>query len=279
MDNLHLAPNAVVLLHHLCYASGNTEPGLAEGTEAQSVARVDNYAAGFIRAGARAVVAEAHLGPAYYVRALLRSQASVEQIWRASPNSHGNTFAVASDRSPGFTERLDPDRPSGGFYRSLVTPGLSARPRCARARPAPRGAPTVVAQPVTPSLVGPGLTFGQWSPRSMPIAAVTSSVTLPVAASGQRKVPAGTKVGVRWDPILLDPVPSATTSPPATAPPSVAPAPSVAPSGRPIPRRPPSAVARGHRRHPTPRRPRASPAPPESRPRSTSSSPSSWARS
>ena len=32
VDDLQLAPNAVVLLSHLCYASGNTEPGLAEGT-------------------------------------------------------------------------------------------------------------------------------------------------------------------------------------------------------------------------------------------------------
>ena len=30
-DNIRFAPNAVVLLYHLCYASGNTEPGLAAG--------------------------------------------------------------------------------------------------------------------------------------------------------------------------------------------------------------------------------------------------------
>src|SRR5215212_6806139 len=51
-----LGRNAVVLLHHLCYASGNTEPGLPEGTAAQARERVDNYAAGFIAAGAGAVV-------------------------------------------------------------------------------------------------------------------------------------------------------------------------------------------------------------------------------
>ena len=47
-----LARNAVVLLNHLCYASGNTEPGLPEGSLVQAKQRVDNYAAGFIRAGA-----------------------------------------------------------------------------------------------------------------------------------------------------------------------------------------------------------------------------------
>ena len=85
VDNVKLAPNAVVLLSHLCYASGNSEPGLAEGTQSMAIQRVDNYAAGFIRAGAEAVVAEAHMGPAYYVRQLLRSQDSIEQIWHGSP--------------------------------------------------------------------------------------------------------------------------------------------------------------------------------------------------
>ena len=54
-----LAKNAVVLLNHLCYASGLSEPGLPEGTLGQAQQRVDNYAAGFIKAGASAVVAEA----------------------------------------------------------------------------------------------------------------------------------------------------------------------------------------------------------------------------
>ena len=87
---LQFASNAVVLLSHLCYASGNTEPGLSEGTPDQAVQRVDNFAAGFLRAGARAVVAEAYLGPAYYVKALLRGSSSVEQIWAASPTANGN---------------------------------------------------------------------------------------------------------------------------------------------------------------------------------------------
>ena len=45
------APNAVVLLFHLCYASGDSEPGTAPSL---SVARqrADNYAAGFLAAGA-----------------------------------------------------------------------------------------------------------------------------------------------------------------------------------------------------------------------------------
>ena len=126
VDNIKLAPNAVVLLSHLCYASGNSEPGLPEGSESQAIQRVDNYAAGFIRAGAQAVVAEAHMGPAYYVRSLLRSQLSIEQIWRGSPSANGNTLNFASERSPGFAERLDPDHANSSFYRSLVSRGVSS---------------------------------------------------------------------------------------------------------------------------------------------------------
>ena len=126
VEDLHLARNAVVVLSHLCYASGNTEPGLSEGTLDQAIERVDNYAAGFLRAGAGAVVAEGHFGPAYYVRSLLTSGLSIEKIWERSPSAHGNAFSVASARSAGFTQRLDPDRPGGGFYRSLVSAGLDA---------------------------------------------------------------------------------------------------------------------------------------------------------
>ena len=52
-ESIRLAPNAVVLNHHLCYASGNSEPGLSEGTMAIAKQRVDNFAAGFVVAGLR----------------------------------------------------------------------------------------------------------------------------------------------------------------------------------------------------------------------------------
>ncbi len=212
VEDLHLAPNAVVVLSHLCYASGNTEPGLPQGTRSQAIARVDNYAAGFLRAGARAVVAEGHLGPAYYVRSLLRSELSIEQIWGRSPSAHGNTFSVASSRSRGYTERLDPDRAGGGFYRSLVSAGLDAR--AVRARAAGTvGAGTggagavgaeMLAPPAQPSLAGLDLAFGVLALRARPVAATTTTLTLPLSKSAVAKLPKGVLVGVRWDPILLD---------------------------------------------------------------------------
>ena len=55
---IRLAPNAVVILNHLCYASGNSEWGAANPTKAVAMQRVDNFGAGFLRANARAVFAE-----------------------------------------------------------------------------------------------------------------------------------------------------------------------------------------------------------------------------
>ena len=47
-----------MILNRLCYASGNSEWGAANPTKAIANKRVDNFAAGFLRTGARAVFAE-----------------------------------------------------------------------------------------------------------------------------------------------------------------------------------------------------------------------------
>ena len=122
--NIRLAPNAVVLLYHLCYASGNTEPGLAPGTFTNARERVDNYGAGFIDAGARAVFAEGHPShPATdYVRQLFTTNRTMDQVFRAAPSRHGNAIGpYASQRTPGLRFRMDPDTATpSGFYRSVI---------------------------------------------------------------------------------------------------------------------------------------------------------------
>src|SRR4051794_29766329 len=42
-SDIHLAPSAVVILGHHCYASGSSEPGYADPTEAVAKQRVDNF--------------------------------------------------------------------------------------------------------------------------------------------------------------------------------------------------------------------------------------------
>ncbi len=126
MAQLGLAPNAIVMLHNLCYASGNSEPGATAPSASVARQRIDNYAAGFIKGGARAVLADGHMGPASYLRAMFTTGQSILDMWRSAPNFHGHESSFASSRSSGYTDYSDPDSTSGGYYRSLVVkPGLT----------------------------------------------------------------------------------------------------------------------------------------------------------
>jgi len=120
VSTLDLAPGAVILLHHLCYAAGNSEPGQAEPSVSVARQRVDNYAAGFLKAGAAAVIADGHAGPEGYLRALFTTQQPIESLWASQPNSNGNIVSFPSVRTPGATAYQDPTTPTSGFYRSLV---------------------------------------------------------------------------------------------------------------------------------------------------------------
>ena len=55
---VRMAPHAVVILNHLCYSAGNSEPGRANPTRTVAKKRIDNFGAGFLRTGADVVFAE-----------------------------------------------------------------------------------------------------------------------------------------------------------------------------------------------------------------------------
>ncbi len=218
-ERVDLAPNAVVILGHLCYASGNSEPGLPEGTLEMAEQRVDNFAAGFLAAGAGAVIADGYLGPAYYVRSILEGRGTVEGIWRAAPNFHGHVLAFPSTRTPGFGALMDPTARRSGFYRSLVTradlrAGEVAAGRSGRARgtagelagpptpppggwqvvlpPEPQAAPDAFAlgaRPGTPALAG------------MPLAAATVGLSVPVEVPAGVTLGTAYRLGTRWIPL------------------------------------------------------------------------------
>jgi hypothetical protein len=119
---LDLAPNAIVFLHHLCYASGNSEPGGAAPSASVARQRVDNYGAAFLAAGASAVIADGHSHTGYYLRALFTTAQPLSQLWRGAPNYHGHDITFTPTRSTG-TAVLDPDNGGGspsGYYRSIV---------------------------------------------------------------------------------------------------------------------------------------------------------------
>ncbi len=260
---IRLAPGAVVILNHLCYASGNSEPGLPEGSLDVAQQRVDNYSAGWLRAGAGAVVADTFGDPRTYLRALLGGDGTVDGIWRAAPDSHDHVLPFASVRTPGALAALDPTQPSSGFNRSLVwRPGLTAadvrdgsgRVSFGRIEPGSSIAPGAA------SLAGLG--YGFQAPRLTPagpgpsglVAGSRATLTLPVTVPKGATLAAGMELGVRWDPVVLagtPGIPPAAAAPPVTgraAPPTPGPSgpavaspapgagvPPASPRGRPAP--------------------------------------------
>ena len=119
--HLRLAPGAIVLLNRLCCTSGNAEPGSPEPSVSTAVRRADNFAAGFLDAGAAAVVADGHTSLAYELDALFGRGQTLVGAWVSTRTRTGTSGSFASRRTPGTTVRLDPDRRNKGFYRSIVS--------------------------------------------------------------------------------------------------------------------------------------------------------------
>jgi hypothetical protein len=139
---LQFAPNALILLHHLCYAAGNSEPGHAAPTPAVAQLRADNYASAFLAAGASAVIADGHSGPEYYLASLFTTHQSIDQMWRSAPNANGNVVTFPSVRSPGKTVSQDPVTPTTEFYRAASgTLSVTTDEILAGTAPAPAPAP------------------------------------------------------------------------------------------------------------------------------------------
>jgi hypothetical protein len=123
-SDIKLAPNAVVILVHLCYASGNGEPGMAIPKEDVARQRADNYSAAFLAAGARAVFATSLYQRLDLVTALNASNKSMDELFMASASAGSNGFIgwrnkrFASERTRGAANHLDP-HPSNGYQRAL----------------------------------------------------------------------------------------------------------------------------------------------------------------
>src|SRR6202040_1720125 len=82
--------------------------------------RVDNFAAGFLRANARAVFAEGINSISYILYGLFRTSRTVKSIFYSGPSWNGHyDFMFASVRTPGNTAWMDPMAP-GRYYRSVV---------------------------------------------------------------------------------------------------------------------------------------------------------------
>ena len=117
---LRFAPNAVVILNRLCYASGDSEWGAANPTKTTARQRVDNYGAGFLRTGARAVFAEGIDSVSYILYSLFRTTRTIQQTFWADPASkHSYAFGFASTRTPGKYALMDPYA-LNRYYKSVI---------------------------------------------------------------------------------------------------------------------------------------------------------------
>lgn len=127
-ESVTLAPNAVVYLNHLCYASGNGEPGMSIPSADLARERVDNFASGWLAVGARAVFAYGWWQKLNYPDALMNTDKTMDELFMtvapgASAGSpHGyvgwNPATFDSVRTPGAVNHLDPHK-KYGYYRAV----------------------------------------------------------------------------------------------------------------------------------------------------------------
>jgi hypothetical protein len=118
--DIRMAPNAVVILNRLCYASGNSEWGASNPTKSTAIKRVDNFGAGFLRTNAKAVFAEGIKSAGYILKGLFKSSSTMKGILRSAPGWTGSyAFGITSYRTSGMTGLLDPSSP-GRYYRSVI---------------------------------------------------------------------------------------------------------------------------------------------------------------
>ncbi len=126
---VRMATNAVVLLYHLCYASGNGQEYMGpEFRKSVAVPRVDNFAAGFLGIGARAVFAYGTDQDVNLPKALMRTNDTMDRIFMARSGTAlqaydgfvGRRDYYRDSRRVGWARlHLDP-HPKRGHYRALT---------------------------------------------------------------------------------------------------------------------------------------------------------------
>ena len=119
MRQLQLAPGAIVVLNHACYSAGSSEPGKAAPSITTAYRRADNFASGFLAAGAKVVLATAS-SPSSFLTSIFRTTRTMSQAFWALPS----TFATykrtkASTRTSGATV-LQAPYPKTKYYDAIT---------------------------------------------------------------------------------------------------------------------------------------------------------------
>ena len=116
---LNLARNSVVLLNHLCYASGNSEPGRKLPSKSVAMQRADGYGTGFLRTGAKAVFATGKGSLSPLLGDLFHSDKTVGQMFQDDQAFTGDRdFKFASAKTSWSTVWMDP-YDAGKYYHAV----------------------------------------------------------------------------------------------------------------------------------------------------------------
>jgi hypothetical protein len=117
-SDIRFAKNAVVILSGLCYAAGSSESGDPAPSIPVAKERIDNFASGWIKAGARVVISDSWVSSVIYdIQRIFTTDQSFGQVWNLAPNHHASEQAFVPVRNPQYDARVDPE---SGFYRSFV---------------------------------------------------------------------------------------------------------------------------------------------------------------
>jgi hypothetical protein len=127
---IHFAANSVVILRGLCYSAGNSEQGNPIPTITAGKQRVDNFAAGFLKAGAKDVFAEPYGDVGYILTYLFTGKDTARGIFLygnrggwAMPTTGMKLLSYASTRTPG--DQILANRDSTGHFRRSVAGKLN----------------------------------------------------------------------------------------------------------------------------------------------------------
>ena len=106
------------------------QPGVRQPESSLSKAkqRVDNYAAAFLAAGARAVIANGHSHDPYYIRALFTTRQTIDAYWRNAPDAHGNVDDIRLRADLRLHVPDGSREGTGNYYRSIAGQDVAADP-------------------------------------------------------------------------------------------------------------------------------------------------------
>ncbi len=204
---VRLAPNAVVLLRLVTSASRTAKAGGSRTHQLVARYGADNSAAGFLAAGASAVISDTASSPVYYIRALFGKSESLGLLWRQAPSQRGQVTSASSKRTPGATVQTAVAASNTAPSPSIVGWPATTTANVRRGYAHYQAAPTLTPTPTPDPTLNPVVPA---TPVAAPVATSAPTAT-PTPAPTSTPTPTATPAPV------VTPAPTATPAPVATS--------------------------------------------------------------